>query len=409
MERKKLFFLTHLLPYPFDMGNKIRMFNILKSLSVYFDITLVSQVSRKDDLVYVDRFREFCSDTCVIVADNHRSLFRKVVRWGSYRIMHAALGTPHDLYYANYCGLKAAATALLRERRYDVSFFEYWFWPDLTRIATGLKVVDTNDVQCERNEQLLPEDNRGFLENRAMAVYRRMEMQTLRSFDLVVTVTERDAMTLNGMLGGGQFLTIPTGVNTATFTPREPVVGRGGSVISFYGSMGGPANVEALFYFYKEIFPIVRDEVPDAQLLVIGANPTADVQRLAQSDEAVEVTGFVEDVGDALSKSVVSVCPMQVAYGIRGRVLEVMSLGIPVVVTSVAVEGMGLCDGEGIIVSDGKEEFALEIIRLLRERDKAREIGLRGRDYIERNYSYDATYGRLSKALHEACQVHCGV
>ena len=68
MEKKRLFFITTLLPYPFFCGNQVRMFNIIKSLSRKFDITLVSQVSSDKDLIYVEKFNEYCKDICVILA-----------------------------------------------------------------------------------------------------------------------------------------------------------------------------------------------------------------------------------------------------------------------------------------------------------------------------------------------------
>lgn len=399
MAKKRLFFITNLLPYPFFCGNQVRMFNIIKSLSRKFDITLVSQVSDDKDLIYVEKFNEYCKDICVILAKNKKSNLHKYF----YKIKHWLYfffkNIPKDMFYANYCGLQKVAMQLLKTNRFDICFFEYWFWPELLDWAAGLKVVDTNDVQYQRYEQL------GKCSKRQLENYSHQEISTLNKYDVLITVTEKDKQILGKKLDKNKILIVPTGVNTNYYIPLEnnPL---SENIISFYGSMAGKTNIDALFYFYRDIFPLIKNKVKNARLLIVGSNPPQEVLNLAKQNGDITVTGYVQDVRDYLRMSKVSVCPMLVGFGIRGRVLEIMSMGIPVVVTKAAVDGMQLQEGHGILIRNTITDFAQAVINILQNTSLAKEIGNLGRDFILANCSYESTYDHLTELLYSNCTVN---
>ena len=399
MAKKKLFFITTIFPYPFFCGSQVRMFNIIKSLSREFDITLVSQVSSDKDLIYVDKFNEYCKDICVILAKNKKSSLHKYFYKIKYWLYFFFKNIPKDMFYANYCGLQKVAMQLLKTNRFDICFFEYWFWPELLDWAEGLKVVDTNDVQYQRYEQL-GKGNKKQLEN-----YSHQEISTLNKYDVIITVTEKDKQILGKKLDKNKILIVPTGVNTNYYIPLEKNL-LSENIISFYGSMAGQTNIEALFYFYRDIFPLIKKEVRNAKLLIVGSNPPQEVLNLAKQNDDITVTGYVQDVRYYLRMSKVSVCPMLVGYGIRGRVLELMSMGIPVVVTKAAVDGMQLQEGHGILIRNTINDFAQAVIDILQNTSLAKEIGNLGRDFILANCSYESTYDHLTELLYSNCTVN---
>jgi glycosyltransferase involved in cell wall biosynthesis len=93
------------------------------------------------------------------------------------------------------------------------------------------------------------------------------------------------------------------------------------------------------------------------------------------------------------------VCPLRFASGIRGRLYEVMSLAVPVVATPVAVRGMGLRDGDGVVVAESPEPFAAAVARLLQDANERARLGARGRALAEERMSIAATFGRLADDL----------
>lgn len=403
---KKLLFITPVLPYPFDMATKVRMFNLIKSLSERFNITLTCQIFSRDEFINVEVFKKYCRHINVIVADNKKSRVHRFIYMIKYWFYFIFKNIPQDLFYSNYCGLQKNVRTLLKNDQYDVCFFAYWFWPELLSEASGLKVVDTNDVQYQRLEQL-GEFNGYFkrLNKKLMNDYRRQEIETLQKFDVVIAITEKDNETLGKFIDKDKIVTVPTGLDTDYYTPMNGYQ-TSEKLISFYGAMGGKANVEALLYFYRDIFPLIKKEVHDAKLIIVGANPTQDVLNLSKQDKDVTVTGYVKDVREYLGKSKVSVCPMRVGYGIRGRVLELMSMGIPVVVTEIAVDGMGLQEGQGVVMRNNPADFARAVIDFLRDTSLRKKIGLSGRNFVRENYSYASTYDHLTKLIFNAAALH---
>ena len=95
--------------------------------------------------------------------------------------------------------------------------------------------------------------------------------------------------------------------------------------------------------------------------------------------------------------------PLRIGWGIRGRVFELMSLGVPVVATPIAVEGMGLRAGEGIVIAESPDEIAIAVDRILADPAGCAELGRRGREYAVAHVSLAATYGRLSGFLAGRC------
>ena len=109
-------------------------------------------------------------------------------------------------------------------------------------------------------------------------------------------------------------------------------------------------NVDAVLYFAREIFPRILDRIPDAMFQVIGPDPTPEICRLASP--SIHILGFVPDVKPIFDRARVSVAPLRFGAGVKGKVNQSMSLGVPTVVTSIAAEGMYLTHGENAMIAD---------------------------------------------------------
>src|SRR5262249_6044016 len=168
-----------------------------------------------------------------------------------------------------------------------------------------------------------------------------------------------------------------------------------------YGSMANPMNRDAFQHLVENILPRLRARVPDVRLTVVGAFPGADVREIAARDGGITVTGYVEDVRVPLATAGVVVCPLRYAYGIRGRIYELMSMSVPRVVTPVAIEGMELEPGDGLLVEETPDAFAAAVTRVLAEPDLQSRLGTRGRQIAVGRMSIGATYDRLADFLEQ--------
>src|SRR5262249_31425588 len=132
---------------------------------------------------------------------------------------------------------------------------------------------------------------------------------------------------------------VPNGVDLDRFEfrlgPREP------ATLVFWGKLSYHANVTAVLHFVHHIFPRIRARRRDVRLVIVGSDPPRAVQALTR-DRSVSVAGYVEDLGAAVGRATVAVCPVTVKVGIQNKVLEALALGLPVVATRAAVEGLAV-------------------------------------------------------------------
>src|SRR5207302_967431 len=154
-------------------------------------------------------------------------------------------------------------------------------------------------------------------------------------------------------------LPFPIGLDLARVTPGA----RGGAELLFVGAMHRDANVDAIRHFCDAVLPRVRAEVPEARLTIVGADPPAEVRRLAASP-GVQVTGFVEALEPYYARATAFVSPLRIAGGIPGKNLDAMAAGCPIVTTTLGNEGLGATPGEHLLTADTPGDFAAAVVRL---------------------------------------------
>ena len=179
---------------------------------------------------------------------------------------------------------------------------------------------------------------------------------------------------------------IRNGVNLQQLTPipetREP------DALAFVGVMDYLPNTDGVRWFCDEILPRIQEQRPGARLAIIGSRPTEEVLRLGER-EGVRVTGYVDDPKDELAKASVSIAPLRIARGIQNKVLEAMAMGLPVVGTTSATQGVEATPGEHFLLADEAREFAEHVIRLLEAPDEALRLGAASRTFVEQNYDWE--------------------
>jgi glycosyltransferase involved in cell wall biosynthesis len=218
--------------------------------------------------------------------------------------------------------------------------------------------------------------------NAEARLLRRTELGALDSFDLVAVVSDTDRARLPD--GRAEVIVCPNGWDDTGILPpsNEPVV-------VFVALMGWAPNVDAAVFLGSEIWPLVRRELPEARLVLVGRDPDPRVLALAAPD--IEVTGAVADVRPYLARARVATAPLRAGGGSRLKILEALSAGRPVVATSQGVEGLEDLVGQGVEVADGATEVAAALVRLLRDPELSVSMGRRGHAAVTERYSWDET------------------
>jgi glycosyltransferase involved in cell wall biosynthesis len=158
------------------------------------------------------------------------------------------------------------------------------------------------------------------------------------------------------------------------------------------------ANVDGVVWFTKEILPLIKKEVPGVQFYIVGSNPTKEVLSLS-SNNGVTITGYVPDTREYLRRATVVVVPLRIARGIQNKILEAMAMGIAVVATPQAFDGIEAKPDRDLILGENVEKVAEGVITLIKEVSLRKTFGDNARRIIEKNYCWAKNLERLNSIL----------
>jgi GT2 family glycosyltransferase/glycosyltransferase involved in cell wall biosynthesis len=274
---------------------------------------------------------------------------------------------------------------LLSSRHYAVAFLSFYsiagqYLPIISSLSPDTKIlIDTVDIHFvrEAREAQLSKDPEAL---KRAAATKQAELAIYSRADALITVTEQDWLHIQSYLPEKPHFVIPN----IHHVPDNPVsITRSGLI--FVGNFNHGPNPDAVRYFLGEIFPLVKNALPEITLRVVGNNPPDDIKALGNDD--VIVTGYVPSVEPYLQKARVSVAPLRYGAGMKGKIGEAMANGLPVVTTSVGAEGIGLVHGETALIADTPAEFAEHIVRLCSDDSLWNTMAQNARSFIRDNFS----------------------
>lgn len=215
----------------------------------------------------------------------------------------------------------------------------------------------------------------------------RFEKEACAKADQVCAVSEEDAKLLREELGMSNVCgAVPTGVDLDFFQPQQ--VERKPLNLVFLGSMDWMPNIDGINWFADEVWPAVKAKHPDAKLTIVGRRPVPAVRALADRDDAITVTGTVDDVRPYLHEAAAMIVPLRVGGGTRIKIFEGMATGIPCLSTRIGAEGLPVTHGENVLLADEPDDIAKEIGFIFEAPEKAQAIGDSGRRLVAENYGW---------------------
>jgi glycosyltransferase involved in cell wall biosynthesis len=416
---KRVLFLSQLVPYPPDAGAKVRSYYVLRYLAQRYKITLLA-FSRPDDRPEaIQHLRQYCEQ--VITVPIHRTKIRDL------RMLAASLLSGESFIIRRDA---VPEMAVQIEQLIASNSFDYVHADQLWMAQYGIHAGQV--ARANKPCLILDEHNacfqiyRRLAENEANPLKRwlwardwpalqRFEVQACASFDRVVTVTEEDREILQGLVSrskaeanrstrGINFDTIPICVDVDAIKPATP---KNGSQDTLHlGTMFWMPNVEGVLWFAREVWPIVRQRLPQATFTVVGKNPPASVRELAAESpqgpgSGIVVTGYVADPQPYLENAAVFVVPLFSAGGMRVKIVDGWRWGLPIVSTTIGAEGIRYRDGENILIADSPEDFSRAVLRVLSEPDLAQRLRVNGRRWVEEHYDWQKVYSAWD-AVYEA-------
>ena len=404
--KPRLLVISNVLPFPLAAGQNQRVFYKLRAFREYFDITfLTSAPGHLADGVHKELLA--CCDKAIVLPS------RYVEKPGS-KVRHRTLGAFYTLRtglkFSNYLvGRVEYSTPRLKtaleNADFDCVLYEYWHaWESLPLFQDkGIPcVLDMHNILWQsysrhlRTQRTVPEVWKRW----AISQYRDREEAAWIEFDALIAINKAEFAYTRQVVGEDKpIFYAPMGTDLEIWpycwSPTDP------PRIAYYGGLGSPHNQRDAMDCYKNIMPHIWREIPEAELWLVGSNPPPHIKELPEVDSRLHVTGFVQEVQEILKTMSLVLCPWSGTYGFRSRLVEVMALGVPVVASPDAVHGMGMQDGKEIILAGNPHKMAHAALTLLNDRQFSNQQSLCAMELVDRVYSFDATYGKLSLDLAE--------
>lgn len=282
----------------------------------------------------------------------------------------------------------------LRRKQYDAVLFQYYYqlppWIDHVRALQphARVIVDNGDVAFRRF--FSKADLTGDPADRAEAErIKREELSAYRKADVLITVSKEDTDVVAAEIHDLRAYVI----SNIHPLPHLSHSKRDRNTLLFIGSFIHHPNTDGIIYFVREVLPLIVKNHPAIRVLIVGNAPTAEVRALA--GEHVQVVGYVPDTAPYLESSYISIAPLRFGAGVKGKIGEAMSYRLPVVTTSIGIDGFGLTPGKNVLVGDTAAEFADHVSNLLHDETLYNSYSEAGYQFICDNFSEESINRRI--------------
>lgn len=396
-----LLFLTQRIPYPPIKGEKIRPLQILKYLANKYTIHLGCLIDDPADWEHTGVVKAMCADA--YFAGLNRSLAMLTCQKGWLT------GEPLSFTFFHDRRLEAWVDQVLTQIKPEVVFV---CSSNMAQYVIAhphrpkCRIIDFADADSEKWREYA-EKGTGvmkFVHAREARLVLARDRASARWADANTFVSDPEAAIFRGLAPESKTKThaVVSGVDSVYFSPShnfDPLFDPAISAFVFTGTMDYPPNIDAACWFARDILPIIRAQIGNAQFYVVGTNPAQEVQRLAQLD-GVHVTGRVADVRPYVAHAAASVAPLRIARGIQNKVLEAMAMGKPVITTPQALEGIDAAQaGRDVLVANSAEQIADLAFKLATNRIDGVPIGLAARKCVVEHYSWAARLAKFNTLI----------
>lgn len=382
----KILYLSLRFPYPPYSGDKIRTYNILKHLSQQHSISFMSFVQSPQEASQTFQLREYCDQIKTVE-------FSKLRAYGNC-LLYFSFIEPFEVTYWHSQEMQRQVDEMMSRNGFEIIHVQFFRMAQyVTKFTDSCKILDSCDSYALNLSRRARLDKGVFwpllkIEANRVKIY---EAEVARRFDGVTMVSPLDRDCMLSVNSDIPLSVVPMGVDLDYYQPSDEEYGPN---LLFTGTIRYFPNKDAVLYFYNQIFPLIKDAVPNAKFYIVGNLPPKKIRRL-MSNEDVVVTGRVEDIRPYFARSAVFVCPLRSGSGMQTKILEAMAMGVPVVTTSMAFEALDATAGKDIIIADDAKTFAEKVIALLKDKELRQSVANNARALVEKKYGWSSIAKRM--------------
>jgi sugar transferase (PEP-CTERM/EpsH1 system associated) len=375
-------------PLPTDKGDKLRAWHHILGLAEKHQVFLFCLTNEKIQADDLEKVKAVCADVCVV----RQSLPGIILRI----LLNVFSKLPFQVAYFT------SRYSVSRLKKYTQQVKPDVLYCQLVRMAAHCKslevahkVIDYQDAFSKGLERRLQHES--FFKRLMIQVelkrLRVYETEVFDQFEKRFIISEQDAGLIDHP-ARKEMIILPNGVDVDYYKP-EPAAKT--IDLLFTGNMQYEPNVNCVSYLVKEVFPLLKEDFPHIQLVAAGKNPSSELSRLHSRN--LQLTGWVKDLRKYYQQARLFVAPMQIGIGMQNKILEAMSMGMPVITSSLANNAIGAKHGKEIWIADTPAKVAEAISYLLNNTELAIRLGQNARELMLSRYSWAEQNKALNRFL----------
>lgn len=373
LNKKSILFISSRFPYPLDTGDRLVLFNNIKLVSSEFDITLFTMYDDDDELKNLDKLKIYCVKIITIKrskVETYLNLF-----------LSPLILEPMQVAYYKCKVFKQKLNELLSVQQFDIVHIHMLRMAHYVQNLNSFKVLSLVDSMF-LNMSRRAENESGLkyiIFKYEKFLIKNYEINMVNQFDMSLVVSNIDKKVINK----NNIAVIPNGSDTFQCTKAKEL-----NKIVFTGNMGYFPNQNAVTWFLENCFNRIKKEIPHVRFVIVGKNPPKYIQKY-HDGQNIFVKGFVESMTDELCSASISIAPMQSGSGMQNKILEAMSIGLPVIATELGRGDIKALNGKSILIANTPDQFVGSCIELLSNIEKQDLIGNNARIFIKDNHSWE--------------------
>ena len=390
--------LLHIIPYnefiPPKNGGALRCYHLCTELATYFDVTLITLQPASDIVDTNFKNIKILNPAKPLKLDGFKAKLMNAIRYRWY------MGTLKGPAEATVLDFYPVLKQLSKTETFDYVLMEH-----LSSIALGkaikqffptaLRIADQHNV-----DHLLYKQNYDITQpqhNQIFSLLKHQESRLYQNVDYFFACSDDD-LTQFSILNQNKIkgFVVPNGTTIKSITKDKDV---SHSNLMFCGTLDYQPNKNGLLWFYKKIWPELKQSIEAISLTIVGRNGHDQAYEPLKKDYQINFVGEVGDLAPYYEKSDLAIVPLLEGSGTRLKILEAMSFGVPVISTSIGAEGIDTINNTNILIADGPEFFTSSITNVLENRPKLRCLSKNGMALIETKYNWQQIINELVNNL----------
>lgn len=408
----KILWLSHFAPYPPKGGASQRSYNMLKQLSKYADVSLLSLAPYSKIASFFNNYEagmeeiehelgKYCDEIRLIPHGRHKRQTAKTLN----ALKSLVRNDSYDVVCLESKELEKSLTKALAENNYDAIHLDtIGLWPYVANLDIPL-ILNHHNIESQMLQRRASKTSwplSQYIRSQESKL-QKLEIQAGAKARINVTCSRDDGQRLSE-IGIDNVAEIPNGVDLSYFSRRQNYQAtESGIDLIFAGGLEWYPNRDAMIFFAKKVWPQLKAKPQAATMTVVGRGSIPLLNDIAATDSSFKVAGFVPDVRTYLEQASIYVCPIRDGGGTKLKVLDALGMGIPLIAHPIACEGINVRNGEHVIFAETPKQFCDAILSLSAAPELKMKLSANGRQLIEEQYCYNKIGEKMAKVYQLIC------